>query len=114
MIRMSLTALLPALALGLAAPALAETAMLKLNDLDLSTDAGRAKLESRTKALARKLRILILDEATSALTAADVTKIYTVLKRLRSDGLALLYISRRMHWFGSSRASSPETVCSNR
>jgi len=49
------------------------------------------------KALARKPRILILDEATSALTAADVTKIYGVLKRLRADGLALLYISHRMH-----------------
>jgi ribose transport system ATP-binding protein len=49
------------------------------------------------KALARKPRILILDEATSALTAADVTKIFAVLKRLRSEGLALLYISHRMH-----------------
>src|SRR4026209_1785473 len=44
-----------------------------------------------------KPRLLILDEATSALTAADVTKIYGVLKRLRADGLALLYISHRMH-----------------
>src|SRR6185369_12537037 len=42
-------------------------------------------------------RILILDEATSALTAADVTKIYAVLRRLRADGLALIYISHRMH-----------------
>jgi ribose transport system ATP-binding protein len=49
------------------------------------------------KALARRPRILILDEATSALTAADVTKIYAVLKRLRAEGLALLYISHRMH-----------------
>jgi len=49
------------------------------------------------KALARKPRILILDEATSALTAADVTKIYAVLKRLRGEGLALLYISHRMN-----------------
>jgi ribose transport system ATP-binding protein len=49
------------------------------------------------KALARNPRILILDEATSALTAADVTKVFAVLKRLRSEGLALLYISHRMH-----------------
>jgi ribose transport system ATP-binding protein len=46
---------------------------------------------------ARRPRILILDEATSALTAADVTKIYAVLKRLRAEGLALVYISHRMH-----------------
>src|SRR4026209_62320 len=44
-----------------------------------------------------KPRLLILDEATSALTAADVTKIYGVLKRLRADGLALIFISHRMH-----------------
>src|SRR3954468_11723502 len=49
------------------------------------------------KAPARKPRILILDEATSALTAADVAKVFAVLKRLRSEGLALLYISHRMH-----------------
>ena len=49
------------------------------------------------KALARKPRILILDEATSALTAADVAKVFAVLKRLREEGLALLYISHRMH-----------------
>ena len=64
-----------------------------VRDLSLS----RRQMVEIAKALARKPRILILDEATSALTAADVTKIYAVLKRLRSEGLALLYISHRMH-----------------
>ena len=64
-----------------------------VKDLSLS----RRQMVEIAKALARKPRILILDEATSALTAADVTKIYGVLKRLRSEGLALLYISHRMH-----------------
>lgn len=64
-----------------------------VKDLSLS----RRQMVEIAKALARQPRILILDEATSALTAADVTKIYAVLKRLRSDGLALLYISHRMH-----------------
>src|SRR6202044_637861 len=45
----------------------------------------------------RQPRILILDEATSALTAADVERVFIVLKRLRTEGLALLYISHRMH-----------------
>ena len=49
------------------------------------------------KALARRPRILILDEATSALTAADVTRVFDVLKRLRAEGLALIYISHRMN-----------------
>jgi len=64
-----------------------------VKDLSLS----RRQMVEIAKALARQPRILILDEATSALTAADVTKIYAVLKRLRAEGLALLYISHRMH-----------------
>ncbi len=64
-----------------------------VRDLPLS----RRQMVEIAKALARNPRILILDEATSALTAADVTKIFAVLKRLRTEGLALLYISHRMH-----------------
>jgi ribose transport system ATP-binding protein len=64
-----------------------------VKDLSLS----RRQMVEIAKALARKPRILILDEATSALTAADVTRIYAVLKRLRAEGLALVYISHRMH-----------------
>jgi ribose transport system ATP-binding protein len=64
-----------------------------VKDLSLS----RRQMVEIAKALARKPRILILDEATSALTAADVTKVYAVLRRLRKEGLALVYISHRMH-----------------
>ena len=64
-----------------------------VKDLPLS----RRQLVEFAKALARRPRILILDEATSALTAADVGKVFLVLKRLRAEGLALLYISHRMH-----------------
>ncbi|GLS33915.1 ribose transport system ATP-binding protein [Mesorhizobium albiziae] len=62
-------------------------------DLPLS----RRQMVEIAKALARNPRILILDEATSALTAADVTKVFSVLKRLRADGMALLFISHRMN-----------------
>ena len=64
-----------------------------VKDLPLS----RRQMVEIAKALARNPRMLILDEATSALTAADVAKVFVVLKRLRSEGLALLYISHRMH-----------------
>ena len=64
-----------------------------VKDLSLS----RRQMVEIAKALGRQPRILILDEATSALTAADVTTIYGVLRRLRADGLALVYISHRMH-----------------
>ncbi len=64
-----------------------------VKDLPLS----RRQMVEIAKALARNPRILILDEATSALTAADVVQVFSVLKRLRDEGLALLYISHRMH-----------------
>ena len=64
-----------------------------VKDLPLS----RRQMVEIAKALGRNPRILILDEATSALTAADVAKVLAVLKRLRAEGLALLYISHRMH-----------------
>ncbi|MDQ0473478.1 sugar ABC transporter ATP-binding protein [Labrys wisconsinensis] len=67
--------------------------MAPVKDLPLS----RRQIVEIAKALARRPRILILDEATSALTAADVAKVMAVLRQLRSEGLALLYISHRMH-----------------
>ena len=64
-----------------------------VKDLPLS----RMQMVEIAKALARRPRILILDEATSALTAADVRKVFGVLKRLRAEGMALLFISHRMN-----------------
>jgi ribose transport system ATP-binding protein len=64
-----------------------------VKDLPLS----RRQLVEIAKALARKPRLLILDEATSALTASDVETVFGVIKRLRAEGVALLYISHRMH-----------------
>ncbi len=63
-----------------------------VRDLPLS----RRQLVEIAKALARDPRLLILDEATSALTARDVASVFRVLKELRRDGLALVFISHRM------------------
>ena len=49
------------------------------------------------KALFRKPRLLILDEATSALTSELVETVFDVLRELRSKGVAILFISHRMH-----------------
>ena len=49
------------------------------------------------KALVREPRLIIMDEATSALTAKDVDQLYQVIRQLRDRGLAILYISHRMH-----------------
>jgi ribose transport system ATP-binding protein len=58
---------------------------------------SRRQMVEIAKALGREPKLLILDEATSALTAADVDKVYAILHRLREQGLAILYISHRMH-----------------
>jgi ribose transport system ATP-binding protein len=63
-----------------------------VRDLPLS----RRQLVEIAKALARRPKILILDEATSALTAADVAAVFRVLRELRDEGLAIVYISHRM------------------
>ncbi len=83
---------------------IAEEALARAGALDIHPLApvkelplSRRQMVEIAKALARNPRVLILDEATSALAAADVAKVFVVLKRLRSEGLALLYISHRMH-----------------
>jgi len=65
----------------------------RVRDLPLS----RRQMVEIAKALGRRPRILILDEATSALTADDVARVVTLLKRLRDEGMCILYISHRMH-----------------
>ena len=58
---------------------------------------SRRQMVEIAKALARDPKILILDEATSALTAADVQKVFALLRQLRAEGMAVIYISHRMH-----------------
>src|SRR5690242_18839235 len=67
--------------------------LLRVRDLPLS----RRQMVEIGKALGQKPRLLILDEATSALTRADVEKVYALLARLKSENVAILYITHRMH-----------------
>ena len=67
--------------------------LLRVRDLPLS----RRQMVEIAKALGQKPQLLILDEATSALTRADVEKVYALLARLRSENVAILYITHRMH-----------------
>ena len=48
------------------------------------------------KAIGRRPAVLILDEATSALTSREVTQVFAVVRRLREEGTAIIFISHRM------------------
>src|SRR5258707_626822 len=65
----------------------------RVKDLPLS----RQQMVEIAKALVRQSRLIIMDEATSALTAKDVEQLYKVILQLRDRGIAILYISHRMH-----------------
>ncbi|HEY8588026.1 MAG TPA: sugar ABC transporter ATP-binding protein [Naasia sp.] len=70
------------------------------SDRLLSEDAGRlgisdAQLLILARALRTRPRLLILDEPTSTLTAPEVERLFGVLRRLREQGLAILYVSHR-------------------
>lgn len=48
------------------------------------------------KALAARSRLVVLDEPTATLTPAEVASLFGIIRRLRSDGVAVLYISHHL------------------
>ena len=61
---------------------------------DLS--AGQRQLTEIVKAISRNVKVLILDEPTTALSGGEVDKLFTFLRRLKSEGVAIIYVSHRM------------------
>ena len=49
------------------------------------------------RALRGGLRVLALDEPTSSLTEEEAQRLFRVVRRLRDDGVGIVYISHRMH-----------------
>lgn len=48
------------------------------------------------KALSIHAKILIMDEPTSALTTKEIEDLFTIIKKLTSQGIAIVYISHRL------------------
>ncbi len=48
------------------------------------------------KALLQNVKVLIMDEPTSALTATEVAILFRVIRELKSQGVAIVYISHRL------------------
>ncbi len=49
------------------------------------------------RALKRNVRVLALDEPTSSLTDEEVDRLFTLVRRLRDDGVAIIYVSHRIN-----------------
>ncbi len=85
--------------------AMVERARLLLGQLGVDLDPRRnvstlssaqAQVVEIAKALSRDLRLLILDEPTAALTLSETDRLFAVLRRLRHEGVAIIYVSHRL------------------
>lgn len=61
---------------------------------DLTT--AQQKIVQITRALAQKVRVLVLDEPTAALVKQEVQSLFVVMRRLRDEGIAVIFISHYM------------------
>lgn len=75
----------------------------ELFDVDIDPRAAVYELPSSkqqiveiSKAIFRKAKILIMDEPSAPLSVAEVEKMFTVIKRLKEQGVCIIYISHRM------------------
>ena len=48
------------------------------------------------RALARRADVLVLDEPTASLPAGDVARLFNALRRLRAQGVAMIYVTHRI------------------
>ncbi|MEO6527735.1 MAG: sugar ABC transporter ATP-binding protein [Gemmatimonadaceae bacterium] len=66
-------------------------------DLPVSTlGIGHQQLVEIAAALDRRCRVLILDEPTAALTAPEAATLFAHIRRLRGEGVSVVYVSHRM------------------
>ncbi len=78
---------------------LAREALAKLNlDIDVTRDLGTYSIAIRqmvaiARALDVRVKLLILDEPTSSLDAGEVRELFAVLRRLREQGLGIVFVT---------------------
>jgi L-arabinose transport system ATP-binding protein len=58
--------------------------------------SAQRQLVEIMRALKSGVRVLALDEPTSSLTDEEVDRLFTLVRRLRDDGVAIIYVSHRI------------------
>ncbi len=59
--------------------------------------SAQRQLVEIMRAVKSKMRILALDEPTSSLTEEEVDQLFALVRRLRGEGVAIVYVSHRLH-----------------
>ncbi|MDO5657710.1 MAG: sugar ABC transporter ATP-binding protein [Paracoccus sp. (in: a-proteobacteria)] len=57
---------------------------------------ARQQMVEIAKALSHRSRVLIMDEPTAALNDAEIAELFTIIDRLRAEGVGIIYISHKM------------------
>ncbi len=57
---------------------------------------ARQQMVEIAKALSHKSRLLIMDEPTAALNEAETNELFAIIRRLKSEGVGVVYISHKM------------------
>ncbi len=71
------------------------------SDIDVDTPVHKLGVAQQqiveiAKALSQNARILVMDEPTSALSDSETEHLFGMMRRLKADGVAIVYISHRM------------------
>ncbi|HLW92880.1 MAG TPA: sugar ABC transporter ATP-binding protein [Roseiarcus sp.] len=61
-----------------------------------SLSVAQMQLVEIAKALSLKARVLLLDEPTASITNHEAAALFAVLKRLKSDGVAIVFVSHKL------------------
>ncbi len=64
---------------------------------DELSSAQRQLVEIMRAVKSRNIRVLALDEPTSSLTDDEVDRLFALVRRLKAEGVALIYVSHRLH-----------------
>ena len=69
---------------------------INVNEMISNLSRADRSLVAIARALFAKSDVLILDEPTASLPAEDCEQLFAVLRRLRDDGVAIVYVSHRL------------------